>query len=128
MGDNQYSEKWTLEECERFMLEAVKISEQPDMDFIGEVAREQQSYKEVYIYITDKFKALKPLLKRLKSNCERNCFSNGKNGAIVPSLAIMNLKSNHGWTDRVDNTTKGDKIESQPAIVFKKFNGDESTE
>jgi hypothetical protein len=31
----------------------------------------------------------------------------------------MNLKSNHGWTDRVQNdvTSKGDKIEQQPQFI-----------
>lgn len=124
-GGNQYNEKWTLEECEKFLKEAINISEGQEFDFIGEVAREQQSYKEVYNYITDKFPSLKSLLRRVKSNCERNCFYNGKKGNIVPSLAIMNLKSNHGWTDRVDQTTKGEKVESNPTIVFKKFSEDE---
>lgn len=29
-------------------------------------------------------------------------------------MAIMNLKSNHGWTDRVDTTSKGNEIKSTP--------------
>jgi hypothetical protein len=109
-GGNQYNEHWTLDQCNKFLDEAIAISENKDFDFIGEVAREQKSYKEVYNYITDKYPSLKHKLKQIKSNCESNCFYNGKKGDIVPSLAIMNLKSNHGSTDRVDTTTKGQTI------------------
>ncbi len=122
-GGNQYNEHWTLEESEKFLLEAIEISKDKGMDFIGEVARKQESYKEVYNYIVDKFPILKPLLRAIKSNCESNCFYNGKKGDIVPSMAIMNLKSNHGWTDRQDVTSKGDKV-SPPTIEFKKFNSE----
>ncbi len=111
-GGNQYSEHWTFEECEKFLKEAVCISEKKGFDFIGEVAKEQKTYRDVYDYITDKFPTLKPYKNTISRNCETNCFSDGKKGEIVPSLAIMNLKSNHGWTDRVDTTTKGKEITS----------------
>ncbi len=102
-GGNQYSEKWTFEECEAFLKEALDISSNIEMDFIGEVAREQKTYHNVYGYIVDKFPQLKDYLTNIKSNCESNCFYNGKKNNIVPSMAIMNLKSNHGWTDRVES-------------------------
>jgi hypothetical protein len=109
-GGNQYIEKWTLEESEEFLKKAVKLSNSREFDFIGEVAKEQGSYHHVYKYIVDKFPSLKEYLVEIKSNCETNCFFNGKKGNITPSLSIMNLKSNHGWTDRIesknDNTEK----------------------
>ena len=58
--------------------------------------------------------AIKAIEKKIVSNCEANCFSNGKKGNITPSLAIMNLKSNHGWTDRNDITTGGNEINIPP--------------
>ncbi len=100
MGGNQYKPKWTFEESEKLLLEAVEISNDPDMDFIGEVARRQDVYHNVYGYIVEKHPKLEKHLKQLKSNCETNCFYNGKNGNINVAMAIMNLKSNHGWTDR----------------------------
>lgn len=106
-GGNQYSEHWTLEESESFIKEAVEISESLEYDFIGEVAKKQGTYHHVYGYIVEKFPSLKKYLKAIKHNCESNCFYNGKKGEIVPSLAIMNLKSNHGWTDRAETTLKG---------------------
>lgn len=102
--ENKNAEKWTEEEAKAFLEEAVSISGNKDYDFIGEVAKAQGSYKHVYNYLVDKFPSLKSLLDNVKGNCEANCFYNGKKGDITPSLAIMNLKSNHGWTDRVENT------------------------
>lgn len=32
-------------------------------------------------------------------------------------MAIVNLKSNHGWTDRVDNTSKGEEIKQTTNII-----------
>ena len=106
-GGNQYNEHWTLEECTSFLDEAIELSSSLEYDFIGEVAKKQNSYHHVYGYIVDKFPSLKDKLKTIKSNCETNCIYNGKKGDIVPSLAIMNLKSNHDWTDRNENTVKG---------------------
>lgn len=105
--ENTNAEKWTLEDATNFMDKAVEISNKKGFDFIGEVAKEQGSYIDVYDYIIDKFPTLKDKKTIIKRNCETNCFSSGKKGDIVPSLAIMNLKSNHGWTDRSESTIKG---------------------
>jgi hypothetical protein len=102
---NQYNEHWTFEEAEKFLLEAVELSDSESFDFIGEVAKKMKTYIDVFDYLVAKFPQLKPLKTQIKRNCETNCFANGKKGNIVPSLAIMNLKSNHGWTDR--NTVEG---------------------
>jgi len=102
---NQYNEHWTFEEAEKFLIEAVELSDSENFDFIGEVAKKMKTYIDVFDYLVEKFPKLKPLKMQIKRNCETNCFANGKKGNIVPSLAIMNLKSNHGWTDR--NTVEG---------------------
>jgi hypothetical protein len=116
--ENTNAEKWTLDEASSFMELAVLRSEELEFDFIGEVAKELKQDKGVFDYIVEKFPELTRHKKRIKYNCEVNCFRNGKKGDIVPSLAIMNLKSNHGWTDRVDNTTKGGTINTPPEIEF----------
>ena len=100
--NNKNAEKWTFEEAEKLFQQAVELSFNEGYDFIGEVAKKLNTYIDVFDYLTDKFPELEKYKKQLKRNCEVNCFSNGKNGNIVPSLAIMNLKSNHGWTDRVE--------------------------
>ena len=112
--ENTNAEKWTLDESIKFMELALKTAKEKGHDFIGEVASDLDTYRDVFTYLKDKFKECKPLYKRLEQQCESNCFSHGKTGDIVPSLAIMNLKSNHGWTDRIDTTTKGNEINIQP--------------
>jgi len=109
---NQYNEHWTLDESTDFMNKAIELSNKNGYDFIGEVAKELGSYVDVFDYIIDKFPQLEKCKTRIKRNCETNCFSSGKKGDIIPSLAIMNLKSNHGWTDRVanDHTSKGESL------------------
>ena len=105
--ENTNAEKWTLEQATLFLDEAISISKTKGFDFIGEVAKEQDSYIDVYDYLIEKFPSLKSKKTIIKRNCEVNCFSSGKKGDIDKAMAIMNLKSNHGWTDRSENTIKG---------------------
>ena len=84
-------------------------------------------YRDVFTYLKKKYKELKPLNKRLLSNIEANCFSHGKNGDINTAMAIVNLKSNHGWTDRVDNTTKGKKSTTTNVINLGQGNNPNET-
>ena len=102
--ENKNAEKWSFEDADNFMNEAVELSKNKRYDFIGEVARDLGQYHQLFTYLKDKFSVLDYQYKMILANCEANCFCNGKNGDIVPSLAIMNLKSNHKWTDRVDST------------------------
>jgi hypothetical protein len=92
---------------EALELSASKKGDDYIYDFIGEIARDLKQYKEIFTYLSDKFKALESVHNKIKSNCEANCFYNGKKNNIVPSLAIMNLKSNHKWTDRAEHTLEG---------------------
>ena len=108
--ENTNAEKWNLDNSGKFFLDALELSKSKDYDFIGEIARDLGQYIELFDYLTEKFPELKTLKNRILSNCAANCFSNGKKGNIIPSMAIMNLKSNHGWTDRVDNTTKDKEL------------------
>jgi len=108
--ENNNAEKWDLETSIKFMEESLDLAKAKEHDFIGEVARDMNSYRDLYTYLKDKFKECEVLYKRIVQECETNCFSHGKKGDIIPSLAIMNLKSNHGWTDRIDATTKGESV------------------
>ena len=110
LKDNKNAEKWSFADAEQFLLEALEMSKQNKYDFIGEVAKAMDSYIEVFDYLVGKFPELKYIKNHIKSNCETNCFSNGKKGDINTAMAIVNLKSNHGWTDRVDTTSKDEKV------------------
>lgn len=127
--DNNNAEKWTLENATEFMLEAYEKSKEKKLDvytydFIGELARDMNQYKEIFTYLSNKFSEVKSIHNKIISNCESNCFYNGKKSNIVPSLAIMNLKSNHGWTDRVENNTNHN-IKSGSVSIDKWLGGDE---
>lgn len=119
--ENINAERWTIEEATKLFNDALELSnsDDRDYDFIGEIARKLKTYKDIFGYLSTKFPQLKQIHNEIISNCEANCFYNGKKSNIVPSLAIMNLKSNHGWTDRTDVTTKDKEINSTPTIVFK---------
>ena len=119
MEGNTNAEKWSEERATEFMNKAVELSKSKDYDFIGEIAKELDSYKDVFFYLCDKYPKLKKVFTRVRSNCEANCFNNIKKENINVGAGIMNLKSNHGWTDRVqnDHTTKGKEIEPQPTFV-----------
>lgn len=110
---NTNAEKWTEEEAISLFntcLEYSKDLTSEDNDFIGEVAQLANTTLSTLDYLHNKYPSLKTIYKDIKSNCETNCFRNGKKGKINSALAIMNLKSNHGWTDRLDNTTKDEPI------------------
>jgi len=119
--ENTNAEKWGVNEATKFMDEAVELSSDRDYDFIGEVAKDLGQYHHLFKYLVDKFPSLKTHHNKILSNCESNCFYNGKKNKIVPSLAIMNLKSNHGWTDRsqTDITTNGNDISINPVTWVK---------
>ena len=124
--ENTNALKWTLNEAEKVFIEAVEMAYQKDKDvykydFIGEIARELKLYKEVFTYLKDKFPDdLSELHKELISTLEANCFYNSKKGNINTAIGIVNLKSNHGWTDRqqTDVTTNGKDLNTAPIIQF----------
>ena len=105
---NKNAEKWTHEEAEKFMLKAVELSNHPDYDFIGEIAFDLDTDKGTFDYLVEKFDDLAKYKERIKSNCEVNCFRNMKKENINVATGMINLKSNHGWTDRIqtDNTNR----------------------
>lgn len=115
--ENKNAEKWTLEESKDLFVEAIELTKgQSKFDFIGEIAKELDTYRDIFVYLKDKFKECKPLYKQLCSNLEANCFSHGKDSSINTAMAIVNLKSNHGWTDRVDTTTKDKEVTTTTII------------
>ena len=119
--ENNNAETWTEDEAFSFFTVAIEMSERPakEYDFIGEIARDMGSYRDIFTYLKDKFKSCKVLYNILSSNLEANCFSHGKSGDIVPAMAIMNLKANYKWSDRVETTLQGgDKpIETKQTII-----------
>jgi hypothetical protein len=110
--NNNNAEKWTHEQAVSFLEKALELSKIEAYDFLGEIAKDLNSYIDVFDYLIEKFPDLKSYKTHIMRNCEANCFSNSKKGNINTAIGIVNLKSNHGWTDRVanDHTTKGEAI------------------
>jgi hypothetical protein len=109
---NINAEKWDHETAKGLFDKAIELSKLPDYDFIGEIAYDLELDKGIFDYLVEKFPEFSVYKKRILSNCEVNCFRNMKKENINVATGMINLKSNHGWTDRVanDHTTKGDKI------------------
>lgn len=101
---NTNAVKWTFEQANELFQKCLETSSDKKSDcndFIGEVAQEHKTTLSTLDYLKTKFPELEAVYTDIKSNCESNCFRNGKKGTINSALAIMNLKSNHGWTDRM---------------------------
>ena len=140
---NKNAEKWTFEKSKELLERAIDLANEKETitkhsgkekrtieaykyDFIGEIACELGTYHERLTIHTEKhYPELKHLVKHLIKLMERNCYSNTKKESINTAVGIVNLKSNHKWTDRVqnDHTTKGEKI--TPPISWTKPTDDE---
>lgn len=115
---NNNAEVWNIEDATLLFNNALEKSVEKEYDFIGEIARDLKTYREIFTYLVDKFPELKETHKRILSNLEANCFSHTKKGTINTAVGIVNLKSNYNWTDRVDTTTKDKEISNNPIIQF----------
>ena len=147
MKNNGNAIKWTEEEavelydyCEEIIDDQTTYIVKDDelegyeFDFIGELIKAlKKKYKDKKIYrklladhLPSRFEGLALRYLQLKEDLESNCYSNTKKGIINTAVGIVNLKSNHNWTDRLqsDHTTKGDKLQTQ-FIVGTKEHGDE---
>ena len=105
---NKNAEKWNIRKCVNMYTEAIRMSNlkvngEFKYDFIGEIARELGTTHQMLIRdLPKRFPQLQRLKNQLISNMEANCYANTKSGKIREATGIVNLKSNHHWTDRLD--------------------------
>ena len=118
--ENTNAEKWTFEQANELFDKALDLSLQKEYDFIGEVARDLGTYRDIFTYLSKRFPELKDKHSLILSNLEANCFTHTKKGDINTAVGIVNLKSNYNWTDRqqTDVTTNGKDLNTNPTIVF----------
>lgn len=109
---NKNAEQWDLNDSVELFNKAIELSLSDDYDFIGEIARELNVYRDLFTYLSKKYTELDSLHKTILSNLEANCFSHAKKGTIKEATAIVNLKSNYKWTDRADVTSGNEKIQT----------------
>ncbi len=113
--DNLNAEKYNEEKALEIFGEALKKSVQKDYDFVGEVAMDMGVTRHLFTELANKFPKMKPFHTQLLNNLESNCFRHTKKGDINTAAGIINLKSNHGWTDRQETTSQQSiKIENAP--------------
>ena len=128
---NRNAEKWTFKKAVKLFHDALELSEEEETfylkqgeraievsgfkyDFIGEIAKALGTYHNLITRdLPKRFPVLQRLKNQLLNNLESNCYTNGKRGPIKEASSIMNLKSNHRWTDRLDNTSGDEKIETK---------------
>jgi hypothetical protein len=105
---------WTLEKSTDLLDKAIELTNRKELvyvdkqeveayefDFIGEIARELNVYHSLLTRdIPNQHTDLQPKVRLLLNRLEANCYSNTKKGKINTAVGIVNLKSNHGWTDR----------------------------
>lgn len=118
---NKNAEKWTFRNAVSLFKDAIKLSEQTEYrniynkdgemidsfkvysyDFIGEIAKELGTFHHIFAHLSTRFPSLQRLRNQLINNLESNCYFNTKKGYIKEATGIVNLKSNHRWTDRND--------------------------
>lgn len=119
---NLNAEKWLESDAISLMESALNLTKEKEgdgykYDFIGEVARDLGTHHHALSYLAKKFESCKEPLEMVKMNLEANCFFNTKKGNIREATGIVNLKSNYKWTDRVDQTTKDEKIEVNIPLI-----------
>ena len=133
---NTNAEKWTEKEAIKLFDKADSIVKQKcdytvggknvsgyEFDFIGELADELDVYRDLLQRdLPRRFEWAKERFNKLKNRLETNCYSNTKKGIINTAVGIVNLKSNHNWTDRqqTDHTSKGEKINLTPISFVSK--------
>jgi len=125
---NRNAEKWTFKKAVKLFNDAIELSlEREDQniynkegelidfiagykyDFIGEIARELGTYHQMMTqHLIERFPILKRLKNQLLNNLESNCYVNTKKGKIKEATGIVNLKSNHKWTDRQQTDHSGE--------------------
>lgn len=137
--NNKNAEKWTLRKAIKLYHDALKLSSKEEtmkvtkgsevrtitgykFDFIGEIATELGTYHELISRdLPNRFPCLVRLKNQLVRTLERNCYSNTKKGFIKEATGLVNLKSNHKWTDRIDNTSGGRPVNKEVTVVFKNY-------
>lgn len=130
--ENKNAEKWTLEEADSLFNKAIEMAYEEETysvhgvdikgnkyHYLGEIAtsREVALYPDIFKYLKSSHNELLSKYNRLKYILEANCFSDSKKGIINTATAIMNLKSNYKWTDRIDNTSKGEELKQTTNII-----------
>ena len=100
---NKNAETWTEKETEIFFNKSLELSKRNDIYFIGTIAKELETYRQVYDYLVQKFPVFNSIKKDIDSNIENNLFLAGLTDKDISTpLAIFGLKNSHNWKDKTE--------------------------
>ena len=122
--NNNFNKKYTFKSAKKIMLEALQIAvDHEEINFIGEVATLQGTYRHQYDLFIDyhdnKKQELATLKKRMKDIFEQRLAKRALKQEVNTTMAIFMLKNNHGWADKkeVDVTSQGEKIATNVYMI-----------
>lgn len=100
---NQNALKWDYEASVKLFDDMLEES-YTGVDFLGTLQRKFKITRNVITLILDRYPDLKETWDLVKESVESNCYENAKK-AKGQAIYIINLKSNHKWTDRIQTDT-----------------------
>ncbi|WP_312922188.1 hypothetical protein [Empedobacter brevis] len=122
MLGNLNAELYSEEEALDFFGQMIVMSQDNNYTFIKQLTRQFGLSYDVMINLIKRFPNLQEAYKLIKDNLETNCYTASNEDKLKIQLAMLNLKSNYGWTDRVaqntDITTQGEPLKISNLITF----------
>jgi hypothetical protein len=101
--NNKNAEKWKIEDARTLLEDALKIvKDNPDLIWIGQIAEKQDTYRQIYDYLIEKFKeetVFNTIKRQIGSILESRIVTGSINGDYNPTMVIFTLKNNFGWVD-----------------------------
>jgi len=133
MLGNLNAEQYTLEDSLDLFSQMIIMSQDDSYTFIKQITREYGVTENVIKHLVKRFPTLKEPYDLIKENLETNCYTATNDGKLKLPLAMLNLKSNYGWTERVsqntDVTSGGQPLQISNLITFTSGDStDEETE
>lgn len=130
MLGNLNAELYDEEQAYDLFCQMIVMSHDDNYTFFKQITREFGITENVIKHLVKRFTSLKEPYDLIKENLETNCYTATNDGKLKLPLAMLNLKSNYGWTDRVENktdvTTQGQPLQISNLITF--VNGDNEDE
>jgi len=115
-NDTGRPEKYTLEYC-TIEINQILATLQADKKYeyltIQDLVRDKEYTRDCLSEWSKKFaenEDFSRTIKKIYEELENRLFKIGVSGKANAAMAIFGLKNNYGWTDKLDMTSKGEKI------------------
>lgn len=119
---NLNAELYSLEDSLDLFGQMLVMSRDNKYTFIKQLSIQFGISYDIIVHLKKRFSQLVPIYNLIKDNLENNCYTASNEDKLKLPLAILNLKSNYGWTDRIENstdiTTGGEKLQLNNLISF----------